>query len=142
MKKIIVFFVITIAFLGMIWYIYEEAKISQNEKIAFNNSFEKLLNKQISGNDLATIINRAVENNINNDVEKNSSGFFIDNSTNSMSIDIKFVDNDSVIKAEKLVENDLSKFIDLYNLSDFTLIKINYHEKTNLVKYLYFEESM
>ena len=140
MKKIIVFFVIIIAFLGMIWYIYEEAKISQNEKIAYNNNFEKLLNKSITGTDLATIINKAEENNIKNDVEKSNSGAYVDNGINSMNIELKFVDNDSVIKAEKVVQNDISKFIDLYNTSKFELKKINYHDKTNLVKYLYFEE--
>lgn len=140
MKKIIVFFVIIIAFLGMIWYIYEEAKISQNEKIAYNNNFEKLLNKSITGTDLATIINKAEENNKKNDIEKNNAGIYIDNGKNSMNIELKFIDNDSIIKAEKLVQNDISRFIDLYNTSKFELKKINYHEKTNFVKYLYFEE--
>lgn len=140
MKKIIIFLVIIIAFLGMFWYIYGEAKLKENKRILFNNSYENLLNKTITGTELATIINKSIDNNENNEVKKNISGIYLDNGEYSMNIEVKFLDSDNVIKAEKIFENDISKFIELYNTSKFELQRINYHEKTKRVKYLYFEE--
>jgi len=140
MKKIITFFVIIIAILGMFWYIYMEAKISKNEKIAFNNSYENLLDKQINGSDLASIINKAIDYNENNNIEKNKNGIYLSNNENSLSIEIKFIDSDSIIKFEKIFQNGIAQFIDLYSNSHFQLKSINYHNSTSLVSYLYFEE--
>lgn len=140
MKKFIIFLTIIIAFLGMFWYIYGEAKLKENNRIAFNNTYEKILNKTITGTELATIINKSIDNNNNNEVKKNDSGIYLDNGENSMNIEIKFIDSTNIIKGEKIFENDINKFIELYNTSKFELQTINYHEKTKRVKYLYFEE--
>lgn len=139
MKKIIIFFVTVIAIMGTIWYTYEVSKIDNNKKIALNNNYEKLLNKEITGTELASIINKTAENNINNKVEKDSNGTYINNGTNSINIEIKFKDNDSNIKFEKIYQSG-QRFVELYNNAKFSLKKINYHQKTKQISYLYFEE--
>ena len=140
MKKITVFFVIVIAILGFIWYIYEENKISINEKISYNNYYESLSNKEILGSEFASILNKAINDNENNEVKKDEKGLYIDNGVNSIKIDVKFKDYDKVIQFEKLSKKDVSEFIDLYGLAKFKLTKIDYHKKGKKVKYLYFEE--
>lgn len=140
MKKSVIFFIIVIAFLGMIWYIYEEAKILNNQKVGLNSEYEQLLNKEISGVDLASLINRCIDRNVKNEVEKDNKGIYKSNNLNSINIEIKFIDNDNTIKFEKLYDNGINKFIELYGISKFELKKINYHQKSGIVKYLYFEE--
>lgn len=140
MKKIVIFFVIVIAILGVFWYIYEEHKILTSQKIAFNGSYEELIDKDVNGSKLASVINESIDRNEKNKVKKDSKKLYIDNGSNSVQIEIKFIDSPSTIRAEKLYYNDISKFIELYSNSIFKLKTLEYHSKTNLVRYLYFEE--
>ena len=140
MKKIIIFFVIVIAIIASVWYIYEQKKISNNNLISNNNQYEQLLNKTISGTELTTYINKVIDDNINNKVEKNHSGIYKDKKKNSISIKIKFIDSDDEIPFERIYENDVRRFIKLYGNQDFKCTNIEYHKKTNMIKSLYFEE--
>lgn len=140
MKKILTFFVIIIAILGIIWYIYVEAKISENQKIGFNNYYEQLKDKEINGSELASIINKVIDYNEKNETEKDNNGVYISNDENSLNLEIKFKDNDNIIKSEKIYSVGMQQFIELYRTSSFKLSKITYHSKSKLIKYLYFEE--
>ena len=140
MKKISIFFVIIIAFLCSIWYLYNSAKISERNRNEYNSYLENHLNKEISGSDLATLINKSINQNEKNEVLKDGNGIYFDNDTNSISIEIKFKDNDEIIKSEKIYKNGMDKFVELYGNSKFNLKKLEYHNKTKIVKYAYFEE--
>ena len=109
MKKIIIFFVIVIAIIASVWYIYQQKKISNNNLISNNKQYEQLLNKTISGTELTTYINKVIDNNINNKVEKNSSGIYKDNKENSINIKIKFIDSDDEIPFEKIYSSKIFK---------------------------------
>ena len=102
--------------------------------------FESYLNQEIYGNDLATVINRAVDNNSKNNVEKTNKGIYIDNEANSISIEIKFTDNDSVYKMETLYNSGMQNFINYYNRIKFKCTDIKYHNSTKKVKYMLFEQ--
>ena len=140
MKKILIFFVVVIAILCTIWYIYSMHKLQRQEKNVYNKYLESNLNKDISGTDLASLINKSANLNEQNNVLKDSNGFYIDNKQNSISIEIKFIDNDEIIKSEKIYANGMDKFVELYGNSKFYLKKLEYHNKTKIVKYAYFEE--
>lgn len=139
MKKIIVIFVIIIAILGSFCYIYSQKKISQNEVVAYNQQYSSLLNKEILGTDLGTLINKTVDKNKTNEVSEEN-GLFVDNKKNSIIIEIKFIDSDNIIRSENIYLNNTAKFIELYGSSKFKCTKVEFHEKTHMVKYLYFEE--
>ena len=94
MKKILIFFVVVIAILCTIWYIYSMHKLQRQEKNVYNKYLESNLNKDISGTDLASLINKSANLNEQNNVLKDSNGNYIDNKQNSISIEIKFIDND------------------------------------------------
>ena len=79
MKKIVIFFVIVIAILGVVWYIYEEHKILTSQKIAFNGSYEELIDKTVNGSKLASVINESINRNEKNKVEKDSKNLYTDN---------------------------------------------------------------
>ena len=140
MKKILIFFVVVIAILCTIWYIYSMHKLQRQEKNVYNKYLESNLNKDISGTDLASLINKSANLNEQNNVLKDSNGNYIDNKQNSISIEIKFIDNDGIIKSEKIYANGMDKFVALYGNSKFNLKKIEYHNKNKIVKYAYFEE--
>lgn len=63
MKKMIIFLAIVIVIISGISYIYLNYKAEYNISKKANLEFEKYLNEEVYGVDLATIINRAIDNN-------------------------------------------------------------------------------
>jgi len=140
MKKIVIFFAIIVIMVAGIYYMYLNYKVNFNTTKKANLEFENYLNQEIYGNDLATVINRAVDNNSKNNVEKTNKGIYIDNEANSISIEIKFTDNDSVYKMETLYNSGMQNFINYYNRIKFKCTDIKYHNSTKKVKYMLFEQ--
>lgn len=140
MKKILIFFVGIIAILCAIWYIYNNVKINERKKSEYNTYLENHLNKEITGTDLASLINKSINLNEKNDVQKDENGIYIDNETNSINIEIKFKDDDDIVKTEMISKKGMDKFVSLYSNVNFKLTKIEYHEKTKIIKYAFFEE--
>ena len=71
-------------------------------KHAANMEFENYLNVEVYGTDLATIINRAIDNNITNEVEKDNKGIYQNNNTNSINIEIKIKLCDRIVYIQKI----------------------------------------
>lgn len=105
-----------------------------------NRSYESFYNQQVLGTDIISIINKAVNNNEKNLVEKDEQGNYIDNNNNSIKIDIKFKELDQVITMERINTVGMKQFLQNYGALDFKCTKIEYHSKTNNVKYMYFEQ--
>ena len=72
MKKIILFFAIMIIIVCGISYMFLNYKANYNTSKKANLEFENYLNVEVSGTDLVTVMNRAIDNNEKNEVEKNS----------------------------------------------------------------------
>lgn len=140
MKKIAIFFLIIIIIVVGISYMYLNYKANYNETKLKNVEFESYYNQEIYGGDLTTIINKAVDNNISNGVEKNDKGKYLDNQKNSINIDIKMLDNDKVYNMETLYGGGMNKFLQYYNQIRFKCTKIEYHKSTNRIKYMLFEQ--
>lgn len=121
--------------------------ISQNNiKLAkikeTNNFYETYLNKEILGVDVTTIINKATNENDRNNIEKDDNGFFIENDTNSIKIELILLGEDKTqtYQMETLQKVGLNGFIKNFNLTNFKCSKIEYHAKTNLVSKIIFEQ--
>lgn len=140
MKKIIIFFAIIIIIICGISYIYLNYKAEYNMSKKANLEFEKYLNEEVYGVDLATIINRAVDNNQRNEVQRNNKGIYINNDTNSISIEIKMIDNDSIYQMETIYNGGTQNFVNYYNNIKFKCVEIKYHNSTNKVRYMLFEQ--
>ena len=140
MKKIIIFFVIVIIIICGISYLYLNYKAEFNMTKKANLEFEKYLNEEVYGTDLATVINRAVDNNEKNEVQKNNKAIYLDNGTNSVSIEIKMIDNDTIYQMETIYNNGIQNFINYYGNIQFKCVEIKYHSSTNKVKYMLFEQ--
>lgn len=105
-----------------------------------NKTYESCENKEVLGTDIISIINKATDSNKKNDIKIGEDGNYIDNGKNSIRIEIKFLELDKVITMERINNVGIEKFWSNYGALSFKCTKIEYHEKTHRVKYMYFEE--
>ena len=140
MKKIIIFFIIIIVIVAIMSTIYLNYKITYNEAKKENEEFEYYYQKQVYGSDIATIINKAVDNNLRYAVERDDKYKFIDNNETSIKIDIKMIDTDTTYDMETLYSGGMDMFVRYYSSIQFKCTKIEYHKNTGKIKYLLFEQ--
>lgn len=140
MKKIAIFLAIIIIIICGISYLYLNYKAEYNTSKKANMEFERYLNEEVYGADLATIINRAIDNNQKNEVERNNKGIYLDNNQNSINMEIKMIDDDSIYQMETIYNGGIQNFINYYNKIKFKCVEIKYHNSTNKVKYMLFEQ--
>ena len=140
MKKLAIFFLIMIIIIVGISYIYLNYKANYYQAKKENNQFESYYKQEFYGAEIATIVNKAVDNNLVNQVQKDNIGKFIENDTSSIKIDIKFLDNDKVYDMETLYSGGMDKFVQYYNTIKFKCTKLEYHNINGKVKYMYIEQ--
>lgn len=140
MKKIAIFFIIIILIICAIFAMYISYKANYNISKKSNLSFEKYLNEEVCGSELATVINRAIDRNEKNEVEKNNKGIYQNNDTNSINIEIKMLDDDTIYQMETFYRGGIQNFINYYSNIKFKCVDIKYHSSTNQVKYMLFEQ--
>ena len=140
MKKIIIFFAVIVIIICGISYLYLNYKAEYNMSKKANLEFEKYLNEEVYGTDLATIINRAIDSNKKNEVEINNKGIYLNNDTNSISMEIKITNNDTIYQMETFYNKGIQNFINNFGDIKFKCVDIKYHKSTNKVKYLLFEQ--
>lgn len=140
MKKLAIFFLIVIIIIVGISYMYLNYKANYYAAVRENKQFESYDGQEIYGAELATIINKAIDNNQNNEVAKDEKGKYINNDDNSIKIDIKMLDNDKIYTMETLYSGGMDKFVQFYSEIKFKCTKLEYHKTTHKVKYLLFEQ--
>ena len=140
MKKIIILILILIAVLMAFLYSFANYKIAYTEIKKENAAYEQYLNKEIYGTDVATVINKALNNNEKNKISKNEKGLYIDDNENAIIIDIYILDNETTYNMQTLYSNGIEKFVQNYNLVKFKSSKVEYNEKNGRIKYILFEQ--
>lgn len=140
MKKYVYLLIIVIIALTSIAYLYINYVNGANNISSLNKDYESLYNNVISGTTFATNINKILDANSKNNVQKDENGYYLDNGENSIIVEIKFKDSDNIFRIEQIYNNGISKFIGLYANLNFKCTKIQYHSKTKLISYLYIEE--
>lgn len=140
MKKYTILAIIVIIAVSAIGYLYLNYITTSNATSSSNKALESLLNKTITGTELATYINHIIDKNSKNSVEKDLNGYYTNNNENSIIAEIKFRDSENIFRIEQISNNGIEKFINLYANLNFKCTKIEYHSKTKLISYLYFEE--
>ncbi len=113
-----------------------QAEISQ-----FNAKFELYKDKTIYGADVLSIINRAIENNKVQKVEKDAEGNYIENNTTSVKVEITLLstDKDNNIKEvtypmERLQKVGLDGFIQNFSLTKFKCTEVEYNKQRRVSK--------
>lgn len=140
MKKYIVCIIAIIMVISCVMYGYYQYKIHKSDISNNNEQYENLYNKSINGAELASVINKTIDRNEKNKISKDKDGFYEDDGQDSIKISIKFKDSDKTYQMEALYNKQVSNFVKYYSNAQFKCTKIDYHSKTNKIKYLYFEE--
>lgn len=131
----IIFIVICIVS-GTILNIQTERK----EISKYNLEYEKYLNKEILGTEVATLINKVIDQNEKNNVKKNEKGYFIENNENSIKIDLKMTTIDKTYPMEEIYNNQITNFVQNFSQIKFKCTKIEYHKDTKKISKMVFEE--
>ena len=105
-----------------------------------NMEYEKYLDKQILGTELATLISKVIDKNEKNNILKDGKGYYINNGQNSIKIDLKMNTIDKTYPMEEIYNNKITLFVENFNFINFKCINLEYHEKTGKVSKLVFEE--
>ena len=138
MKKIIVFIVCVLIVVLTLFYIkYSNYIHLQNEIKEYNLEYEQYIDKEIDGRTLTSIINKAVDNNEKNLLQKDENGFYIENDINSMKIEIKMIDIDLTYNMETIYNGRMENFIVLYNSILFKSEEVKYN-RIGKIKYIKF----
>ncbi len=136
---IIILLVVIIIVLSK-YYEYKE-KVSKIKE--FNVEYEKCLDGEIYGTELANLINKAIDDNERNFVKKDKQGVYIKDDTNSVTIDVRITDLEEkpVYKMETFYNsgNGMTDFIQYYNIVKFKCAKAEYN-KTGKISYMLFEQ--
>lgn len=140
MKKILIYIIcIVLIILSVIGTKYLNFKEQKSLIQKYNLEYEVYLNQDVTGRELTTAINRAVNNNEKNSVQKDEKGFYIDDDNNSVKIEIKILDNDTTYQMETLYNGGMENFIQYYGDINFNCSKIDYNSKGK-VSHIIFEQ--
>ena len=139
-KYVLIIVTIVVAVVAAVAYKIYDYRVTQNEAANNNKTYNSFYEQEVLGTDVATLINKAIDSNEKNSVEKAEDGTYIDNGTNSINIDIKFKDLEDAITMERINELDSVRFVQNFGGFNFKCTKIEYHDKTGNVKYMYFEQ--
>ena len=139
-KSILIIFTIVIIIFFIIFVRYSAYKTEYNNVLKENAEYEQYKDKEIYGIELATIINKSIDKNIKNKIEKDENEIFVANEENSIEIEIYIKDNEQTYKMETFYNTGMQNFIRYYGNIEFKCSKIEYHKNTGKMKYLLFEQ--
>ena len=111
-KTLIIIMTIIFVIIAIIYIKYLGFKATKTEIKQNNLNYEVYLNKEVYGNEIATLINKATDNNEKNKVLKDERGFYIPNDENSIKIQITTIDLDKEVTydMESFYNNGMEKF--------------------------------
>lgn len=130
MKKIFIYILILMAIITIIIAINISNKNSVKKDISnFNFQYEMYKDKELQGTEVASIINKAIDNNEKNSVAKDKKGFYIENDTTSVKIIVNFLNNNEKVQypMETIEKVGMNDFIRNFNNVSFKVTEINYN---------------
>ena len=142
MKKTIVFIISTVMIICVIaaskFYELRDSKLQIDE---FNLKYEKYLDKEITGREVTTIINQAIDDNEKNYIQKDKNGKYIQDDEKSINIEVKITEfkEEQIYEMEKLYNGGMDEFVKYYGEINFKCTNIEYNSKGR-VKYMLFEQ--
>jgi len=139
-KMILILFAIVIIFVSIIGTRYYSYIVERTGVIKENANYEEYKDKEIYGIELGTLINKVIDKNTKNKIEKDSNEVFIVNEENSIKVEIYIKDNEQTYEMETFYNSGMQNFIKYYGTIQFKCSKIEYHQKTGKIKYLLFEQ--
>lgn len=144
MKKILIIIIVAvITVVAVFTGKYIELSKQKSEVKKINNEFLAYQKSIVKINKIVTLMNRAIDINNKNNIEKDENGIYEENNTNSIKVYLKVKSSDSKMEMERLMLNDKAGVEKVeYAFSDliFEMTNVEYHKKTGQVKSITFEE--
>ena len=144
-KNLIILISILLIICAFVVYFVINYRNMQMQAQINNKEYNTYKDKTIVGTTLVSIINKTVDNNEKNNIEKDNSNVYVENEDNSIKIYIYFLDDKRIetpYTMEQIYNKGSDSFIKLYGTSNFTCTNIDYHSKTGNVKSLTFEQKI
>lgn len=142
MKKVLIILLTVFIILAVSIYTVYSYRVKMISQQKLNKEYEEYYNIQILGTELISIINRTIDINNKNQIGRDENNYYIDNGKDSIEIYIRFIYKSEIkeVKMEDIEKMSTETFIKMYSTASFKCTNIEYHEKTNRVKSLTFEE--
>ena len=142
MKKIVII-IITIVIIAVVIFLskYYNYKAEKSEIDTFNSQYEKYLDREIYGSELASVINKAVDDNEKAGIKKDENGKYIQNDENSVNIEVKIIDleEDTIFTMETLYGGGMEQFVQYYGMIKFKCTDVKYNS-LGYISYMLFEQ--
>ena len=128
--------------LGLTVYFVISSRITSNVASEENRYYQQLLNKEITGTELSSVINKVIDSNKKNELSLDDKKLYIENDSNSIVVEItfKYEEGTKTLRGEKIFNGEVRNFISYYGNVRFKCTKLEYHESTKKVKKVYIEE--
>ncbi len=105
-----------------------------------NSKYEYYLGKTILGTEVTSIINKAIDQNEQNKIPKNEKGHYIENDEDSLKIYVEMITIEKTYPMEEFYKNDMTNFVENFNLIQFECTSIEYHKKTGKISKIIFKQ--
>ena len=110
-----------------------------------NKEYEQYIEKDIYGTDVATLINKAIDSNNKNKVQKTEDGKYIENEENSIIIELVMITDEekektTTYRMETIGKVGISEFISNFNTAKFKITNIQYHNQTEKISNITIEQ--
>ena len=107
----------------------------------FNVKYEKYLDTEITGTEIATIINQAVNDNDTTNIIIDGNGKYKQKDKTTINIEVKITefDKEKIYSMETLYGGGMSNFVKYYGQIPFRAVKVEYNQNKTL-NYILFEQ--
>ena len=139
-KTFILIFTILIVIMIIIFVNIQNIQKNKQKILNYNSEFEYYCQEKILGTDITTLINKAINENERNDIEKDEKGYYLENEENSIKIFIKMKAAEEIYSMENFYKAGINDFTKYFGSVEFKSFDIKYHEKTGKISEIYFEE--
>lgn len=140
-KLLIILFSIVICVVVYISYNYRMYTYDKKQINLYNSEFEKFCDKEITGTELATVINMAIDSNEKMKVQKDEKEEYISDDENAIKIEVYFEDVKQTYSMETINKVGVEDFVNGFNTEIFKSTKKEY-SKNNKLKYILFEQQI
>ena len=141
MKKTLLFILIALGItLIALSGILVNRKFAENEAKKPNLEYEYILEKEMYGTDVVTIINKAMDNNKRYEIAKDKNGNYINDNRYSIQVEIAFQGMEENFTMEKICTVGLEEFMQAFNVSKFKCINKEYHTETKRLSKIVLQE--
>ena len=138
-KTLIIMLILFVAILAAVSIAVVDLQQTGKQVKQFNQIFEEYKDKTLLGSEVASLINKAIDNNEKNRILKSDKDIYQDDGKYSVQIFVKLEKDGEYFTMERINALKITEFVKNFSLQDFKCTSIEYHKETKRVSKVYFE---